>query len=64
MGFWCHRDEHGHAEQLHRLKHSDLARPLQLRRSAIREKYPYSTDIKQIAHDVNRQNPAYTRRFD
>ena len=62
-----HRDEHGHAEQLL----TDLNTLIWLKSIynydvlQFEREYPYSTDIKQIAHDVtNRQNPAYTRQFD
>ena len=61
-----HSDEHGHAEQLL----TDVNTLVWLKSIynydvlQFAKVYPYSTDIKQIAHDVTeRQNPAYTRQF-
>jgi len=62
-----HRDEHGHAEQIL----TDLNTLIWLKSIynydvlQFGKVYPYSTDIKQIAHDVaERQSPEYTRQFD
>jgi hypothetical protein len=61
-----HSDEHGHAEQLL----TDLNTLVWLQSIynynvlELNKDYTYTTDIKQIAHDVaNRQNPAYMRQF-
>ena len=62
-----HSDTHGHAEQLL----TDLNSLVWLQSIYnydvldFEKDYTYTTDIKQIAHDVaNRQDPAYTRQFE
>jgi hypothetical protein len=62
-----HSDEHGHAEQML----TDLNTLVWLKSLYNYEildfgkEYTYTTDIKQIAHDVaNRQDLAYTRQFE
>ena len=62
-----HSDEHGHAEQLL----TDLNTLVWLKSIynynilEFDKEYAYTTDIKQIAHDVvSRQDPGYTRLFD
>lgn len=61
-----HSDEHGHAEQLL----TDLNTLIWLESIydynvlEFGKEYTYTTDIKQLAHDVaNRQSPDYRRRF-
>ena len=61
-----HRDTHGHAEQLL----TDLNTLVWLESIynynvlEFSKEYTYTTDIKQLAHDVaNRQDPAYKRQF-
>ena len=61
-----HSDEHGHAEQML----TDLNTLVWLQSIynydvlEFTKEYPYTIDIKSIAHDVaTRQDPAYTRQF-
>ena len=61
-----HSDTHGHAEQML----TDLNTLVWLQSIynynvlEFAKEYPYTTDIKAIAHDVaQRQDPAYTRQF-
>lgn|GEM_PF-2113845 len=61
-----HRDEHGHAEQLL----TDLNTLIWLKSIynydvlQLNKEFPYTIDIKHIAHEVNaRQDPVYRRQF-